>query len=71
MNDTKEQLKEVRSAITSILMGGQSYKIGSRSLTRADLSELYAMKKELESVIAEENSGGLGRHTAAAVFGRR
>ncbi len=71
MNDTKEQLKEVRSAITSILMGGQSYKIGSRSLTRADLSELYAMKKELESVIAEENAGGLGRHTAAAVFGRR
>ena len=52
-------------------MGGQSYKIGSRSLTRADLSELYAMKKELESVIAEENAGGLGRHTAAAVFGRR
>ena len=37
MNDTKEQLKEVRSAITSILMGGQSYKIGSRSLTRVGI----------------------------------
>lgn len=41
----EEQLEAVNKAIYTILVGGQSYKIGSRSLTRADLSELYAMQK--------------------------
>lgn len=53
-----EMLANVNSAITAILLGGQSYKIGSRQLTRADLSMLYKMRKELESGInADENSG--------------
>lgn len=36
----KEQLDAVNQAIYSILAGGQSYRIGTRSLTRADLAEL-------------------------------
>ena len=53
-----EMLANVNNAITAILLGGQSYKIGSRQLTRADLSMLYKMRKELESGInADENSG--------------
>ena len=33
-----EMLEQVNSAISAVLAGGQSYKIGSRSLTRADLA---------------------------------
>lgn len=64
-----EQLTEVNTAINKILYGGQSYKIGSRSMTRADLSTLYAMKKELESAVnSETDGGGLGRGVAVSVF---
>lgn len=66
-----EQLAEVTTAITSILTGGQSYKIGSRSLTRADLAELRAMKKELEQEVAAEGTPVLGRKAAAVYFDRR
>lgn len=44
MDETKmtaaEMLAQVNTAITTVLCGGQSYKIGSRSLTRADLAML-------------------------------
>ena len=33
-----EMLTEVNNAICAVLVGGQSYKIGTRQLTRADLS---------------------------------
>lgn len=42
-----EQLEEVQTAITQILTGGQSYSIGGRSLTRADLPTLFEEKKRL------------------------
>ena len=41
-----EMLQQVNEAITKVLIGGQSYQIGSRKLTRADLSMLRTMKKE-------------------------
>ena len=41
----ESMLKEVNNAIFNVLVGGQSYKIGSRQLTRADLSMLREMKK--------------------------
>ncbi len=67
-----EQLHEVNNAINKILNGGQSYKIGSRSMTRADLSTLFSMKKELESAVnAESDVGGLGRGVAVGIFDRR
>ena len=54
-----EMLYEINNAILTILRGGQSYMIGSRKLTRADLSELYKMRKELESqeVASDKGSG--------------
>ena len=54
-----EMLSEINQAILTILRGGQSYVIGSRKLTRADLSELYKMRKELESqeVASDKGSG--------------
>ena len=48
MADTQNQftpaelLGEVDKAIQAILVGGQSYKIGSRSLARADLALLLS-----------------------------
>lgn len=44
-----EMLKEVNNAIYSIMVGGQAYSIGSRSLTRANLAELRSLKNELEA----------------------
>lgn len=49
----KELLADVNNAIRSVMVGGQSYKIGSRSLTRADL---YTLEKMRESLMAEINA---------------
>lgn len=46
-----QMLSQVNQAIMNIMVGGQSYQIGSRKLTRADLSTLRAMKKELEAQV--------------------
>ncbi len=46
-----EQLKTLNEAIYKILMGGQSYKIGTRSLTRADLGTLIGERDRLEAQI--------------------
>lgn len=53
---TKQFLEEVRKAIYAILVTGQSYKIGSRSLTRANLTELYNIEKDLQAQLAQNNS---------------
>ena len=47
MTEKEQRLTEVEEAISTVLNGGQSYKIGDTSLTRASLSTLYEMKKEL------------------------
>ena len=60
MPTNEDALREVNNAIMKILVGGQSYKIGSRQLTRADLKELYAMRKELEAGINAEAAGDTG-----------
>lgn len=59
--ETEEQLeeltsKQVEEAIRAVLYGGQSYQIGSRSLTRANLSELYALRDKLKAEEAQEES---------------
>ena len=51
-----EMLTQVNNAILSILQGGQSYAIGSRKLTRADLTQLYKMRQELESGLAADDA---------------
>jgi len=67
----QEQLNTVNEAIHAILVTGQSYKIGSRSLTRADLALLRTMKKELESELATENETSLFGDTYVGVFDGR
>lgn len=67
----KQMLEEVNKAIQSILLGGQSYKIGSRSLTRADLKLLRDMQNDLMAQVAREESSSLFSDTYVAVFDRR
>ncbi len=69
--DDKTLLKEVRHAIRTILFGGQSYRIGGREMRRADLSDLYRIKNELEAAETAEDNAGPGRHTAVGYFDRR
>lgn len=64
-------LNEVDTAIQKILVGGQSYKIGSRSLTRADLQMLYNMKNDLMAQVASQESTGFLSDTYVAVFDGR
>lgn len=74
MSDTAslaEQLEQVNQAIASVLAGGQSYKIGSRSLTRASLSDLKALRDDLQSQLEASEANGLLDRTRVAVFDGR
>ena len=64
-------LAQVNNAITAVLAGGQSYKIGSRQLTRADLAMLKAMRDDLEAQVAAEAPTALLDRTYVAVFDGR
>lgn len=68
---TKDMLDKVNAAIVAIAVGGQSYKIGSRSLTRGDLKQLYDIKNDLTAQIASESSTGLLDDCYTAVFSGR
>ncbi|MBO5573371.1 MAG: peptidylprolyl isomerase [Clostridium sp.] len=63
-----EMLEAVNAAIMNIAIGGQSYRIGTRSLTRADLKQLYAMKNDLMAQVAAENRSSLLDNTYVAMF---
>lgn len=66
--DAKQRLSEVNQAIQAVLLGGQSYRLGSRSLTRADLALLKAMRDELEAQLTNEAPSPLFSDTYAAFF---
>lgn len=65
-----QKLEQVDAAINAILVGGQSYKIGSRQLNRADLAKLYEIQRDLQ---AQVNTGtpGLLDDTYVAMFDGR
>lgn len=66
-----ELLAQVDKAIASILTGGQSYRIGNRSLTRADLAMLKNMRNDLLAQAQSEDNGQLFGRTYAAFFDGR
>ena len=75
--EDKELLAEVKQAISAILNGAQSYTIGSRSLSRADLKslldwrdELYAQVIQEESELDAITSGAGGRRKSVGVIPR-
>lgn len=63
-----DQLEIVNEAIYAVLKGGQSYKIGTRQLTRADLALLYDMQMKLQSLVAGNQVSPLFGDTVTAVF---
>lgn len=54
------RLRQYLAAEEAILIGGQSYRIGNRTLTRADLAEI---RKEIDALIAAgaTTGDGIGR----------
>ena len=75
-NDNSEytvarRLLEVNKAIEAVLLGGQVVKIGSRTVTRADLKQLRAMRDELEAQIAAATPSPLMPDTYVAFFDGR
>ena len=67
----KEQLEIVNTDIQSVLEGGQSYKIGTRMLTRANLTELVKLQKSLMGLVAQDDNSNLFSDTYRAVFDGR
>lgn len=63
----QERLIEVNNAISNVLVGGQEYKIGSRSLTRADLNILLDMQRDLQAQLTNQESH-LMDNTYLAIF---
>lgn len=53
----KERLEMYYAAEEAILTGAQSYTIGSRSLTRADLGKIETMINKLETEIGNLEAG--------------
>lgn len=68
--DAKNMLEEVNKAIENILLGGQAYTLGSRSMTRADLGLLYSMKNDLTAQLAAGDGGMMDNCTVAVFDGR-
>ena len=64
----QQRLAEVNQAIQAVLLGGQSYKLGTRSLTRADLALLRQMRDDLEAQLQTEENGNLLGGVVVAVF---
>ena len=54
---TLEQLEQVQTAITEILTNGQSYALGARGLTRADLDILGKREEILLNRYQTETNG--------------
>ena len=67
-SDKRQRLEQINKAIEVILVGGQSYKIGSRSLTRADLGMLKSMREDLEAQLDSDESGPLLSRTHVVFF---
>ena len=70
MMTVQEKLVEGNNAVSNILVGGQEYRIGSRSLTRADLNTLLDMQRDLQSQLVNQESH-LMDNTYLAVFDGR
>ena len=64
----QELLSHVDAAIQTILVGGQSYRLGNRSLTRADLGLLRKMRNELAAQVAGEDDSCLMPGACVAFF---
>lgn len=58
VEEIREELDDVIAAMRAIARGAQSYQIGSRSVTKADLAQLRAWRSDLESELCAAQLGG-------------
>lgn len=66
---TAQMLQAVNQAIHDVSVGGQNYRLGSRSLTRANLSELKNLRNQLLQEQAQNaNNADFFANTSVAVF---
>ena len=63
-----QRLLEVDTAIHAVLLGGQSYKLGTRSVTRADLALLRQMRDDLAAQLQTEDNVNLLGGVVVEVF---
>ena len=68
LKQAKEELEQINNAISAVLVGAQGYRMGSRSLQRADLATLYKRKDSLEDLI-NALEGGSGRFKRVVPIG--
>lgn len=68
---SEEMLESVNSAIVAIASGGQSYRIGSREFTRADIKALYSIKNDLTTKINDSGDSHLLDNCYVGVFSGR
>lgn len=59
MATNAELLAQVDAAITAVLTGHQSHAAFGRTFTKADIAELWKMRKELEAKAASDQSSGV------------
>lgn len=59
MSTASDFLALYEKGIKAILNGAQSYTIGGRSLTRANLSELEAGRDKYTRIVFQESRGGM------------
>lgn len=59
IEEIEVELGEVNAAIRAIVTGAQSYDLGTRSVTKADLSQLRALRTELMSELGDAEGGGV------------
>lgn len=60
MSTTATQLAEVNAAISALTTGGHSsYSIGSRSVSRLALSDLFGERKRLEAKLGHESGASI------------
>lgn len=67
----ESQLQTINEAIYAIVKGGQSYRIGTHQLQRADLGMLDKMKRQLEAELDNDSKSPLLGDTVVAVFDGR
>ena len=57
VEEIREELDDVIAAMRAIARGAQSYQIGSRSVTKADLAQLRAWRNDLETELSAAQQG--------------
>jgi uncharacterized protein involved in exopolysaccharide biosynthesis len=65
--EKEAQLDETTAAISAILSGAQSYRLGDRTVTRADLAQLEARQMRLEKDV--DRLSGARPRVSNATFG--